>query len=58
MSTPDLAPEKLRGPWRVLCSGGWSTRVSEQWMAESAVKLHQKLGSRKTPHAVSIEKAR
>jgi hypothetical protein len=24
---------------------GWSTRLSEQWMAESAAKLHQKLGS-------------
>ena len=58
MSTPDAAPKKLRGSLHVLCSCGWSTRVSEQWMADSAAKLHQKLGSQEAHHAVSIEKAR
>ncbi len=58
MSTPDSVPKKLRGSLRVLCSCGWSTQVSEQWMAESAAKLHQKLGSPGADHVVSIEEAR
>jgi hypothetical protein len=58
MITPDSAPKKLRGSLRVLCSCGWSTRVTEVWMAESAAKLHQKLGSTGTDHAVSIEGTR
>ncbi len=32
--------------------------VSPQWMAESGAKLHQKLGSPGTDHAVSIEGTR
>ncbi len=58
MDTPDSAPKKLRGSLLVLCSGGWSTRVSDQWAADSAAKLHQKLGSRRMNHAVRIEKTR
>ncbi len=43
----DEAPKKPPSSLRVLCSCGWSTRVTQQWMAQSSAKLHQKLGPQK-----------
>ena len=43
------------GGWLVLCSCGWQTRVSSDWAAQSAAKLHEKLGSKRTEHVVRIE---
>ncbi len=55
---PESAPKKPRRSWLVLCSGGWTKPVSEQWAAESVAKLHKKLGSTGTDHVVSIERTR
>ena len=55
--TLDAPLKRPRSSWRVLCSCGWSTQVSEQWMAESAAKLHPKLGPKGTDHVVRIDAA-
>jgi hypothetical protein len=57
MGTPDAPSKPPSGSLRVLWCCGWSTRFSQQWMAESAAKLYQKLGSARVEHVVSIEGA-
>ncbi len=47
-------PERPSG-WLLTCSCGWTTALSSQWAAESAAKLHPKLGEPATEHTVRIE---
>ncbi|HET9926835.1 MAG TPA: hypothetical protein VFS98_22165 [Methylomirabilota bacterium] len=41
--------------WVVTCSCGWTSEFSQRWAAESAAKLHPKLGEPDTAHTVRIE---
>ena len=47
---PEIKPR-----WLLTCSCGWTTALSSQWAAESAAKLHPKLGKPDTVHTVRIE---
>jgi hypothetical protein len=40
---------------RVTCSCGWTREFLQRWAAESAAKLHPKLGEPGTEHTVRIE---
>lgn len=44
---------KLR--WLVRCSCGWRTTVSAEWAAQSAAKIHERLGWTAKDHAVRVE---
>ncbi len=41
--------------WVVTCSCGWTSEFSQRWAAESAAKLHPKLGKPGTEHTITIE---
>jgi hypothetical protein len=41
--------------WRLTCSCGWTSEFSQRWHAESAAKLHPKLGKPGTEHTITIE---
>ncbi len=41
--------------WVVTCSCGWTSEFSQRWAAESAAKLHLKLGAPGTEHTVRVE---
>ena len=41
--------------WLLTCSCGWTREFSQRWAAESAAKLHPKLGEPGTEHTVRIE---
>ncbi len=41
--------------WVVTCSCGWTSEFSQRWAAESATKLHPKLGEAGIAHVVTIE---
>ena len=47
-------PERPSG-WLLTCSCGWTREFSQRWAAESAAKLHPKLGEPDTAHTVRIE---
>jgi hypothetical protein len=40
--------------WLVQCSCGWSTTLSAEWAAQSAAKIHERLGWTAKDHAVSV----
>jgi hypothetical protein len=39
----------------VTCSCGWTSEFSQRWAAESAAKLHPRLGEPDVEHTVTIE---
>jgi len=41
--------------WSVTCSCGWTSEFSRRWAAESAAKLHPKLGEAGIAHTVTVE---
>jgi hypothetical protein len=47
-------PERPSG-WLLTCSCGWTREFLQRWAAESAAKLHPKLGEPGTEHTVRIE---
>jgi hypothetical protein len=47
---PEIKPR-----WLLTCSCGWTTALSSRWAAESAGKLHPKLGEPDTAHTVRVE---
>ena len=51
----DPLSEQLRPRWLLTCSCGWTSDFSQRWHAESAAKLHPKLGKPRTAHTVTIE---
>jgi hypothetical protein len=40
--------------WVVTCSCGWTSEFSQRWAAESAAKLHPKLGKPGTEHTTTV----
>jgi len=40
--------------WVVTCSCGWTSEFSQRWAAESAAKLHPKLGASGTEHTITV----
>jgi len=46
----DSKPKRL-----LTCSCGWTREFSQRWAAESAAKLHPKLGEPGTAHTVRVE---
>jgi hypothetical protein len=51
----DPLTSTVRPQWLVTCSCGWTSEFSQRWAAESAAKLHPKLGEPDTAHVVTIE---
>ena len=45
----------LKLQWLVRCSCGWRTTLSAEWAAQSAAKIHERLGWTAKDHAVSVE---
>ena len=43
-----------RSRWCIRCSCGWTSDFSQRWAAESAAKLHPKLGASGTEHIITI----
>ena len=41
--------------WLLTCSCGWTSEFSQRWHAESAAKLHPRLGAAGIAHVVTIE---
>jgi hypothetical protein len=41
----------------VTCSCGWTSDFSQRWAAESAAKLHLKIGDTSIAHAVTLEES-
>jgi hypothetical protein len=41
--------------WLLTCSCGWTSEFSQRQHAESAAKLHPKLGRSGTEHTITIE---
>ncbi len=48
-------PDEPKPRWLLTCSCGWAREFSQRWAAESAAKLHPKLGEPGTAHTVRIE---
>jgi hypothetical protein len=48
----------MKGHWLVRCSCGWSTTLSAEWAAQSAAKIHARLGWTAKEHAVTVEQPR
>ena len=44
-----------RPRWLLTCSCGWTSEFSQRWAAESAAKLHPKLGEAGIAHTVTVE---
>ena len=53
----DLLTSVGRRPWLVLCTCGWRRECLSAWAAESAAKVHQRLGSNHQ-HAHRFDQAR
>ena len=51
----DPLTSTVRPQWLVTCSCGWTSEFSQRWAAESAAKLHPKLGEAGIAHVVTIE---
>jgi hypothetical protein len=44
----------MKPHWLVRCSCGWTTTLSAEWAAQSAAKIHARLGWTKGEHVVSV----
>jgi hypothetical protein len=50
-----MSDQASKPRWFVRCSCGWSTTLSAEWAAQSAAKIHARLGWTAKEHAVTVQ---